>query len=130
MFSIVFFFMLAVVASAAISVFLRQKALGTLAGLVIFIGFSGRAPSPAPVVHRSPRRSRGVPFPTACRARIPRHREPENLRHADAQRSIWPRLRSWRHRACFSQDRARQEAKRTNLESRKTGIKRVLDPSS
>ena len=38
MFSIVFFFMLAVVASAAISVFLRQKALGTLAGLVIFIG--------------------------------------------------------------------------------------------
>lgn len=38
MFSIVFFFMLAVVASAAISVFLNQKALGTLAGIVIFFG--------------------------------------------------------------------------------------------
>jgi prohibitin 2 len=38
MFSIVFFFMLAVVASAAISVLLNQKALGTLVGIVIFIG--------------------------------------------------------------------------------------------
>jgi len=38
MFTIVFFFMLAVIAASAISVFLQQKALGTLAGLVIFIG--------------------------------------------------------------------------------------------
>ena len=38
MFSIVFFFMVAVVAAAAISVFLNQKTLGTLAGIVIFVG--------------------------------------------------------------------------------------------
>jgi regulator of protease activity HflC (stomatin/prohibitin superfamily) len=38
MFSIVFFFMLAIVAAGAISVLLNQKTLGTLAGIVIFIG--------------------------------------------------------------------------------------------
>jgi prohibitin 2 len=38
MFSIVFFFMLAIIAAGAIAVLLNQKALGVLAGLVIFIG--------------------------------------------------------------------------------------------
>jgi regulator of protease activity HflC (stomatin/prohibitin superfamily) len=38
MFSLVFFFILAVVASAAISVLLNQRALGTIAGIVIFFG--------------------------------------------------------------------------------------------
>jgi prohibitin 2 len=38
MFSIVFFSMLAIIAAGAIAVLLNQKALGVLAGLVIFIG--------------------------------------------------------------------------------------------